>query len=100
MRGYDAWAKDIMSLLRFKQILSAFRSESVQIDSSDKYYQIRWFIRRFNFMAKKIFYLGPDASFDEGGVTMRSRFCPIKQYSKAKPENYRVDFLILADARD
>ena len=51
-------------------------------------------------MAKKIFYLGPNASFDEEGIAMRSRFCPVRQYNKDKPAKYRVDFFILADARD
>ena len=51
-------------------------------------------------MAKKIFHLGPNASFDEGGIPMRSRFCPVRQYNKDKPAKYRVDFFILADSRD
>ena len=36
-------------------------SESVQIESSDKCHQIRWFIRQFSFMAGKVFYLGPNS---------------------------------------
>ena len=100
LRGYGTWAKEIMSLLRFKQIRSAFRSETIQVDSNDKCYQLRWFIRRFNFMARKTFHLGPHASFDEGGIPMRSRFCPVRQYNKDKPAKYRVDFFILADSRD
>ena len=100
LRGYNAWAKDIMSLVRFKQIRSAFRSECHQYDINDKCYQLRWFIRHFNYMAKKTFNLGPNASFDEGGIAMRSRFCPVRQYNKDKPAKYRVDFFILADSRD
>ena len=100
LRGYHAWAKDIMSLLRFKQIRSAFRSECDRYDPNDKCYQLSWIIRQFNFMAKKIFHLGPNASFDEGGIPMRSRFCPVRQYNKDKPAKYRVDFFILADSRD
>ena len=100
LRGYNAWAKDIMTLLRFKQIRSAFRSECNRFDPNDKCYQLRWFLRKFNFMAKKTFYLGPNASFDEGGIAMRSRFCPVRQYNKDKPAKYRVDFFILSDSRD
>ena len=100
LRGYNAWAKDIMSLVRFKQIRSAFRSECHRYDINDKCYQLRWFIRHFNYMAKKTFDLGPNASFDEGGIAMRSRFCPVHQYNKDKPAKYRVDFFILADSRD
>ena len=100
LRGYNAWAKEIMSLLRFKQIHSAFRSETVQVYLNDKCYQLRWFIRQFNFMARKIFHLGAHASFDKGGIPMRSRFCPVRQYNKDKPAKYREDFFILADSRD
>ena len=53
----------------------------------------------FNDVAKKTFHLGPDVAFDEGGVAMRSRYCPVRQYNKDKPDKYRVDFFILADAR-
>ena len=100
LRGYNAWDKDIMTLVKFKQICSAFRSEFNQYDHHDKCYQLQWFIRKFNFMAKKIFYLGPNVSFDEGGVAMRSRFCPVRQYCKDKPAKYWVDFFILADSGD
>ena len=65
LHGYNAWAKDIMSLVRFKQIRSAFCSEYHRYDVNDKCYQLRWFIRQFNYMAKKVFYLGPNASFDQ-----------------------------------
>ena len=37
-------------------------------------------------------------TFDEGGIAMRSRYCPVRQYNKDKPNKYRVDFFILADA--
>ena len=100
LQGYQSWAKNVMNLVRFKQIRSAFRLESHRYDINDKCYQLRWFIRQFNFMAKKTFILGPNASFDEGGIPMRSRFCPVRQYNKDKPAKYRVDFFILADSRD
>lgn len=98
LRGFDAWAKDIMPLIRFKQIRGAFHPEAGQSDCGDKCHQLRYFIRKFNEMAKRIFYLGPNASFDEGGIAMRSRYCPVRQYNKDKPNKYRVDFFILADA--
>ena len=43
---------------------------------------------------KKTFILGPNASFDEGGIPMRSRFCPVRQYNKDKPAKYKVDFFL------
>ena len=99
LRGYNAWAKDIMTLVRFKQIRSAFRPEADVYDKFDKCNQLRYFIRRFNAKARGVFHLGPNVSFDEGGVAMRSRYCPVRQYNKDKPDKYRVDFFILADAK-
>ena len=99
LRGYSAWAKDVMTLIRFKQLRSAFRPEFQTFDNKDKCYQLRSFLRQFNYMARKIFDLGPNASFDEGGIAMRSRFCPVRQYNKDKPAKFRVDFFILADSK-
>ena len=99
LRGYEPWAKRIMTLVRFKQIRSAFHPETGTSLCGDKCHQLRYIIRMFNDVAKKTFHLGPDVAFDEGGVAMRSRYCPVRQYNKDKPDKYRVDFFILADAR-
>ena len=88
LRGYNAWAKEIMPLIRFKQIRSAFHPEAGQSQCGDKCHQLRYFIRMYNYMAKKVFHIGPNVSFDEGGVAMRSRYCPVRQYNKDKPEIY------------
>ena len=93
LRGYNAWAKEIMPLICFKQIRSAFHPEAGESECGDKCHQLRYFIRMFNYMAKEVFHLGPNVSFDEGGVAMRSRYCPVRQYNKDKPEKFRVDFL-------
>ena len=45
------------------------------------------------------FCLGPDAAFNEGRVSMRSYYCPVQHYNKDKPDKYRVDVFILADAK-
>ena len=82
-----------MSLLKFIQIHSAFRSECDKDYLNDKSFQLRWFIQQFDFMARKIFHLGPNASFDEGGIPMMSRFCPVRQYNKDKPAKYGGIFL-------
>eukprot|EP00957_Ditylum_brightwellii_P140187 10682028-Ditylum_brightwellii.AAC.1 len=65
--------------------------------NGNKCHQLRYFIRTFNRKARKIFHLGPDMPFDEGGVSMQSRFCSVRQYSKDKPDKFRVDFFILVD---
>ena len=36
-------------------------------------------------------------SFDEGGVASRSRFNPICQYNKDKPQKFHVDFFVLCN---
>ena len=41
LRGYNGWAKEIMSLVRLKQIRSAFRPEFHRNDVTDKCYQLR-----------------------------------------------------------
>ena len=78
LRGFTCWAKEIMPLDRFKQIRSAFHPEAGDNkESGDKCHQLQYFICRFNEKARNIFYLGPNVSFDEGGVPMRSRYCPV-----------------------
>ena len=99
MRGYDSWAKEVMSLVRFKQIRSAFHLEAGASICNDKCHQLRFFIRLFNAKAKEIFHLGKNVSFDEGGVAMRSRYCPVRQYNKDKPDKFRVDFFVMADTK-
>ena len=99
LRGFDPWAKEVMPLIRFKQIRGAFHPEAGSTSCGDKCHQLRYFIRRFNECAQKVFHLGPNVSFDEGGVAMKSRYCPVRQYNKDKPNKYRVDFFILADAK-
>ena len=99
LRGFDPWTKDIMSLIRFKQIRGAFHPEAGQTQCGYKCHQLHYFIRRFNECAKKTFNLGPNASFDEGGIAMRSRYYSVRQYNKDKPNKYRVDLFILADAK-
>ena len=77
LRGYDAWAKEVMSLVRFKQIRSAFHPEAGDTACNDKCHQLRLFIKMFNDMTNCIFILGPNTAFGEGGVAMRSRYCPV-----------------------
>ena len=56
-------------------------------------------MRCFNAKVREVFHLGENASFDEGGVPMRSIYCPVQQYNKYKPDKYRVDFFILSDSK-
>ena len=49
--------------------------------------------------SRKNFDLGPNATFDEGGVATRSQFCCVRQYNKDKLDKFRIDFFVLADSK-
>ena len=72
--GYQALAKDTMSLLRFKQIQSVFHPEADDLLWHNKCHQLRYFIQISNYMAMDDFYLAPNVSFDEERVGMRSSY--------------------------
>lgn len=97
--GPRAWARDIMTLARFKQILKAFRSEdSAPNKVKDKAYQLRSLCEALNKGAQRTFQLGRYVSFDEGGVASRSRLNPMRQFNKDKPQKFRVEFFLLCSA--
>jgi hypothetical protein len=87
-----------MSLNRFKQIRGAFHPEDkVQGNGGeDKCYQIRASMNELNAASLANFVLEANCAFDEGGIACRSRYCPVRQYNKDKPDKFRVDFFILA----
>ena len=98
LRGHNAWAKYTMTLVRFKQIRSALHPECWKSQCHDKFNQLRYFIRMFNCIARDVFNLGPNVSFDEGDMAVRSRCCPERKCNKDKPDECRVDFFIMEDA--
>ena len=99
IEGHDAWARRVMTKPRFKQIRAAFRPEIGSDRVGDKCHQIRYVLNKFNFHANKTFTPGFRMSFDEGGHPCRSRYCPVRQYNKDKPNKFRVDFFILCDSK-
>lgn len=90
-----------MSLNRFKQIRGAFHPEDkvVANGSDDKCYQLRAAINELNAASLALFVPEANFAFDEGGVACRSRYCPVRQYNKDKPDKFRVDFFILAGSK-
>ena len=68
LQGYGSWANEVMPIIRFKQIWSAFHPEAGEISRYDKCHQLCYFIRMFNDVAEMIFVLGPHTAFDEGGL--------------------------------
>eukprot|EP00957_Ditylum_brightwellii_P086506 6582142-Ditylum_brightwellii.AAC.1 len=74
----------------WKEIRYAMHPDGGQHSTNgNKCHQLRHFICTFKRKARKIFHLGPNAPFDEGGVPMQSRFCPVRQYNKDKPDKFR-----------
>jgi hypothetical protein len=90
-----------MSLNRFKQIRGAFHPECKKRGNAgnDKCYQLRKAINQLNAGARCNFVPEGNCSFDEGGISCRSRYCPVRQYNKDKPAKFRVDFFILAGSK-
>ena len=94
------FAHKYMSLQRFQQIRGSFHPEDKSVLSGgDKCYQIRYIMNSFNAASKQTWYVPGDVTFDEGGVGCRSRYCPVRQYNKDKPQKYRVDFFIMAASK-
>jgi Transposase IS4 len=93
----DGFARHYMSLVRYKQIRSAFHPEDrTSGDSGDKCYQLRHAINTINQAAKNAKFIGENVTFDEGGIGSRHRLNPVRQYNKDKPQKFRVDFFIMA----
>ena len=67
LRGHIPWGKEIMPLIGFEQISSAYHTDSVEseIQIYEKCYQLYYLIQIFNEQAKTNF--EPDIAFDEGG---------------------------------
>ena len=97
MLGRNSWAKDEMTLVRFKQIRSALHPACGKSQCHGKCHQLRYFIRMFNCMARDVFNLGPNVSFDEGVVAMKSTCCPARQHDEDELDKHIVDFFIMTD---
>ena len=96
----EGWASRYMRLARFRQIRGAFHFENKgAARGGDKCYQLRKLIQAVNAASKRSFRIPQDLAFDEGGIGCRSRYCPVRQYNKDKPQKFRVDFFILASSR-
>eukprot|EP00956_Cyclotella_meneghiniana_P008474 scaffold11429_cov48-Cyclotella_meneghiniana.AAC.4 len=84
---------------RLSQTVLKSGSEDVaNREKRDKCYQLRAEIESLNYHAKKTFVPGRYLSFDEGGIANKSRFNPVRQYNSNKPDKYRIDFFIMANA--
>ena len=97
LTDYPAWVVKIMTLRRFKQIRAAFHPKTGTSTIGDKCHQIRHALNTLNTASLKTFTPGINLSFDEDGVASRSRFNPVRQYNKDKPQKFRVDFFVLCN---
>ncbi len=89
-----------MQFRRFAQIRAAFHPESAENKLDDKCHQIRYGLQKLNLAAKHCFIAGKELSFDEGGIPSKSRYNSVRQYNNSKPDKYRIDFFILANASE
>ena len=97
LTNYPAWALKVMSLWQFKQIRAAFHPETGQSRIGDKCHQLRHALNTLNSSSYRTFIPGKNLSFDEGVVASWSRFNPVRQYNKDKPQKFRVDFFVLCN---
>jgi len=99
IKGSQGFALDYMSITRFKQIRAALHPESRKYSGGgDKCYQLRSTIQQINRCSARVFEVREQLTFDEGGIPSRSRFNPVRMYNKDKPDKFRVDFFVMADA--
>lgn len=87
-----------MLFRRFVQIGAAIHPESTNNKLDVKHHQMRYSIQKLNATAKRYFFQGKVLSFDEGGIPSRSYYNIVRQYNNSKPNKYRIDFFILANA--
>ena len=88
--GYSTWAKEVMSLQRFKQMQAALHPKSEYSINGDKCHQLHYAINKLNDSAQNTFIPGIDMYFYECGALLHSRMNPVH---KDKPKKFRVDFL-------
>ena len=88
LEDYPPWALKVFSLIRFKQIRSAFHPEVGASSIGDKCHQLRYAIETLNATSKAVFIPGLNLSFDEGGGPSRSWLNPVRQYNKDKPNKF------------
>ncbi len=98
IKDYLSWTKNYMCYSRFIQIHAAFYPEDGTSQEWDKCHQLRNAINHLNKAAKHTFIPGKEMSLDEGGITSKSNYNPVRQYNNSKPDKYRIDFFILANA--
>jgi hypothetical protein len=71
LSNHYPWSKEVMSIVRFKQIRSVFRPESGRTIVGDKCHQLRWYINKLYATARNAFIPGYKLSFNEGGHATR-----------------------------
>ena len=86
LTSFPAWAAKVFTLVKFRQIRASFHPEVRRSQIGNKVHQLRYSLNCLNVASKKVFVPGLDLSFDEGVVASRSKFNPVRQYNKDKPD--------------
>ena len=69
-------------------------------ENREKCHQLQYFIRSFDAKSKIIVDLGPVFCFDEGRISVRWRYCPVRMYNREKTDKFCVDLFTLADSNN
>ena len=88
-----------MSIYCFRQARSAYNTEFGESAVGDKCHQMRFISGVPTKIPQELFYLGPNSSFYEGGISTHSRFWCVQKYNKDKMEKLTIDFFVLANRK-
>ena len=83
---YPAWASKVFRVSGFQQIRAVFHPEIEKSTTGDKVHQLQYVLNYLNTALKRTFVPGLNLSFDKGGIALRSKFCPVRQYNQSKPD--------------
>ncbi len=98
IKDYPSWAQQYMPHSRFIQICATFHPENGTSKERDKYHQLRNAVKKLNKATKGTFVPGKEILFNKGNIASQSNYNPVRKYFFSKPDKYRIDFFILADA--
>ncbi len=98
IKDYPSWTQGYMSYPRFVQLHVAFHPESWISKEGDKCHQLRNAIKHFNKASMWMFCPGKEMSFDKVGNPRKSNCNPVRKHNNSKPEKYRIEFFMLANA--
>ena len=96
LHSYPVWVSKVFLLTRFQQIRMVFHLEVGTSRMVDKVHKLWYALNCLNSSSKRTFVPGIDLSFGEGGIASLSKYNPVRQYNKDKPDK-RQYFILYVD---